>query len=124
MRQSFASEKTICQALNTDKMTAREIRALVKGTIDPSGYPAVKAWIDQCYNAPSQEEQVMCALNSLLEGFGVEAIQGEWLDHYHQNIIASYVNTGDTYNTTIILDHRTDRYQLTSFGDFVERNNL
>jgi hypothetical protein len=33
---------------------------------------------------------------------------------------AYYVNMGDTYDTTLLLDTRKDRFLVTSWGDFVE----
>ena len=63
----------------------------------------------------------MSALNELLLTHGVEAIRtSEHIDRYHFDIRASYLNTGDTYSTTILLDHRDNRWLLTSGGDFVE----
>ena len=59
--------------------------------------------------------------NRLLECFGVEAITGEWQNGYWCNILAVYVNTGDTYATTIMY-HREKGYMVTSWGDYVERN--
>lgn len=34
----------------------------------------------------------------------------------------SYLNMGDTYDTTILFDSRTEQFRLGSWGDFVERN--
>ena len=63
----------------------------------------------------------MSALNELLLTHGVEAIRtSEHIDRYHFDIRASYLNAGDTYNTTILLDHRDEKWLLTSWGDFVE----
>jgi hypothetical protein len=63
----------------------------------------------------------MSALNELLGTHGVEAVRtSEFIDRYHLDIRASYLNTGDTYATTILLDHRDEKWRLTSWGDFVE----
>lgn len=63
----------------------------------------------------------MAALDELLETCGVEPIRtSEYIDPYYGEIRASYLNTGDTYCSTILLDHKKDRFYLTSFGDFVE----
>lgn len=101
---------------------ARQLRGLMDGTIDPKQYVSVQRWIAQCYNEPSHDELVMCAIDEVLGGFGVEAIRGRYVDRYHHDIQAAYVNMGDTYNTTILLDHETDSYRLTSWGDWVEAN--
>lgn len=85
-------------------------------------YPSTARWINQCFNVPGQDEIIMSMLDELLEGHGVEVIcvGGEWVDSYHHDIVASYVNMGDTYDTTVVLDHRSGRYLVTSWGDFVE----
>ena len=63
----------------------------------------------------------MSALNELLLTHGVEAIRtSEHIGRYHFDIRASYLNAGDTCNTTILLDHRDEKWLLTSWGDFVE----
>jgi hypothetical protein len=118
--QRFASCKTLMAHLGIDKGTATEIRGLVKGQIDPAGYPSVHYWMKQCYHTPSHSAQVLEALNGLLGGFGVEVIRGEEVN----DILADYINMGDTYISTILLDHQESRYLLTSCGDFVETNNL
>jgi len=69
-----------------------------------------------------EDEESMELANRLLEGFGVEAVTGEhWVDSYYGNIVAEYVNTGDTYNATILHDTVKDEFWLTTFGDFVEK---
>lgn len=106
-----------------DQETARQLRGLMTGTIDPETFASVQAWRDQCYSwPPSDYEMVMCAVDQLLGGSGVEVIRGRYVDHYSQDIQASYVNMGDTYDLTVLYDHETERYVLTSCGDWVERN--
>jgi len=70
---------------------------------------------------PSAVDRVLDAANAALGGYGVEAIEGEWHDRYYQNIVALYVNMGDTYNTTILFDAVKGRFHVTSWGDWVER---
>lgn len=61
------------------------------------------------------------ALDELLSTFGVEPIRtSEHIDRYWFDCRACYLNTGDTYNTTILFDTKKDRFYLTSWGDFVE----
>jgi hypothetical protein len=33
----------------------------------------------------------------------------------------SYVNMGDTYDTTLLYDHKTGRFSVGSWGDIVEK---
>ena len=101
---------------------ADEIIELINGDRDPEIYESVMSWVNQCYHKPSHNEMVMCALNEILEGYGVEAIRDEdaWIDNFHMDIVAVYVNMGDTYTTTILLDHEENEYIVTSYGDWVE----
>ena len=61
-------------------------------------------------------------LNRKIGGYGVEAIEGNWHDRYYQNIVALYVNMGDTYVATVLYNTVTDTFSVTSMGDFVEAN--
>jgi len=65
-------------------------------------------------------DNAMDELNELLGGYGVEAIQDEhaWIGHYYMNIIALYVNMGDTYDTTVVYDTDIEEAQIGSWGDF------
>jgi hypothetical protein len=62
----------------------------------------------------------MAAINEILQGFGVEALMGKYVDHYHGNIQATYVNLDDTYIPTILYDHIKEKFMCISWGDFVE----
>lgn len=58
-----------------------------------------------------------------LEGHGVEAIRGDYhVDNYYYDIVALYVNMGDTYNGTILYETDTGRFLVTTMGDWVEQN--
>ena len=105
-----------------DEETAMKIRLLIAGTDSPLTYPSVEAWLRQCYHRPPEREQMALALNEILGGSGVEAIRGRYVDSYHLDIQAVYINLGDTYAATLLLDHETDRWIVTSWGDWVEKN--
>ena len=66
------------------------------------------------------------AIDKLLGNYGVEAITGNWQNGYWCNIVAAYSNAGDTYALTVM--HVRGGWQdegkfiISSFGDFVERN--
>ena len=79
-------------------------------------------WIKQCFNRPSDQELEMNALNELIEGFGVEPIRLEnaYVNRYWDDCIATYINMGDTYITTIVYDTMNQSYELMSWGDFYE----
>lgn len=89
--------------------------------------------VDECRKALRKTRDVswrlrMEEINKILGGFGVEAIRGEWKNGYWCDIVATYVNRGDTYSTTVLhvrgesqFDDR-GRFIVSSWGDFVERN--
>lgn len=90
-------------------------------------HPAVVAWAEQCYHDPRESEGGraecrMVAINAILDGYGVEALEGAYVDRYHHNIQATYVNFGDTYDTTILFDNVRQVYRVTSWGDFVQQH--
>lgn len=70
--------------------------------------------------SPRAADAVLDDANRLLEGHGIEAINGKWHDHYYQDIVALYVNMGDTYNGTILYDAVKRKFYVTTWGDFVE----
>lgn len=105
-----------------DEETAGLIVALIDGStkVDTEGddrFPKTSAWIRQCYNMPYNTGLIMSAINELTGGFGVEALR-------HPNdsdeLIAEYVNQGDTYSATVVRDMETGQYILTSWGDWLE----
>jgi hypothetical protein len=64
----------------------------------------------------------MNILNTLTQGYGVEAIviNGKWIDKYWMDNCGLYVNQGDTYSRTIVFDTANGNYICTSWGDFFE----
>lgn len=142
MSQRFMSTKRLIEVFGCDWDTATHIRHIVKNTLvltrDFSGpycdtFESVQKWVRQCYNEPSLEERQMCALNEVLDGYGVEGLRaGEderyrgndmWVDdHFWQGVRLEYVNMGDTYTPTIGYDIAKDRFVVTSWGDWYEAN--
>lgn len=66
-------------------------------------------------------------INEMLGTHGVESIRGEWQNGYWCDIVATYCNAGDTYDITVMEVRGESRYQnsrflVTSYGDWVERN--
>lgn len=58
--------------------------------------------------------------NELLGGNGIEYIESQQDTMRHREGL-SYVNMGDTYDTTLIYDHKTGRFYVGAWGDWVER---
>jgi len=66
-------------------------------------------------------EAVLEEVNKLIDGHGVEALRDENAqDSYYGDTIATYVNMGDTYETTLLYDVREHTFHVTSWGDWYE----
>jgi hypothetical protein len=82
-----------------------------------------RAWkhLDTCYHAPKTSELVMMGLDELIDGFGVDLLTEEGEPSPLPSEIpklAEYINTGDTYNPTII--YYKGKFSLGTMGDWVE----
>jgi len=83
-----------------------------------------KAIIAICKSAHGYEEidNALEAVNSLINGNGVESLySNEWIPHY-LDIGLLYVNMGDTYEITVIFDTVNKEFLCTSWGDMVEND--
>jgi hypothetical protein len=89
------------------------------------GGPAVKTLVDglRISKADAQKlkdmmdtgaPRILQTADKMMNGNGVERISG-------MGGGLMYVNMGDTYDTTIIYDYKTDRFVVSSWGDIVER---
>lgn len=108
----------VANHLSIDHDTAAKVIAIVREQAKPDEVPATAAWIQQCFHRPSESELKMHALNSILGLFGSEPI---WGGGSITRPAAEYLNTGDTYGATIVLDYVAGRFRLSTMGDFVER---
>lgn len=118
--------QSIAEAFDVSLFDANLALLLIHYRVNPElhfrRFPQTCRWFNSCYNPPRNNELILEALNELLGGCGVEGIEHEdiYVDRYHGNFVASYINTGDTYSPTILLDHVKNRWRLTSWGDFYE----
>lgn len=67
----------------------------------------------------------METINTLIGGYGVEGIRGEWQNGYWGDVVATYVNMGDTYDNTVMMV-RGDSFSpakifVSTYGDWVEK---
>jgi hypothetical protein len=122
---TYPSVKTIKSIEWLDKVgdptaIAKQVRGLMDGSIDPMTVEATEQWVNQCHNMPSKIELKMSAINAVLECHGTEAlfnVNGDvWPDF-------EYCNTGDTYVSTVGYDYKKGKFVITSYGDWVERND-
>jgi hypothetical protein len=81
-------------------------------------YDEANRRLRECYNHPGLTDLKMNVLNSLIEGYGVEAIIHP--DDYSGSNAVEYVNMGDTYTSTICHDNSTGEFTINCWGDFVE----
>ena len=80
-------------------------------------HPAGAARIAECYRAPTTRDLRMTVLNSLDTGlYGVEGFDVSRRDGTQATVW--YLNTGDTYTTTIV--YWAGAYRVESWGDRVE----
>lgn len=63
-------------------------------------------------------ERAMREADEILGGFGVEAVFEE--GEYGGDPAMTYINTGDTYNATIVYDVDEDELYVSTWGDWVE----
>jgi len=114
-------EEQLLDIKGVEPWHAYVLACLIENVLEPDEFPSAKAWIKQCYNKPWTEELVMCAANEIIGGHGVESIgiNGEW--DYGK---ASFVNLGDTYDTTLLYDHEEEEYMVCSWGSWVEEKEV
>lgn len=113
--------KRLVRDLDIDVEQATAVRGLIKGDIDPETITSVADWLAQCYNRPSDDELILCAIDSVLGTFGTEAI---W-DDDEMTPAYAYCNTGDGYNLTIMWKREewgTGRFIVAAWADIAERN--
>lgn len=118
------SVKRIAQELRIEESNARIIRAIVRGDMDRAAIleavPAAGQRERECYNTPPLDDLKMYAINSLMDGHGVESIEkpdSSGCGRYDDYI--DYINTGDTYSTTVLRDG--SKWWIGCMGDTVER---
>ena len=115
----------LVSTLNIDVSTAKTVKGLIEGLIDPESFESVERWVSQCYNKPNDVELRLTAINEVLECYGVEAITSEdWTDSYHCNIRASYCNSGDSYVPTVIRCHKDKKFIVGCIADYIEKAGL
>lgn len=91
-----------------DPEAAEKAAGLLNGDIDPDSILEATLLLDH-------DELILEALNVILECHGVEGLTPDGC----MAPIGAYVNTGDTYATTVILDE-DGAFHVTSWGDFLE----
>jgi len=70
------------------------------------------------YHSCPKHIDILSHVSLILECYGVECIENP--DNCNSPSY-SYVNTGDTYTRTLLYNHKTGRYLISSWGDIVEQ---
>ena len=118
---SLPSVKSIEQAFPGKGKVMRKLLESKQAVLD---HQAAKELERKCYNAPGLAYMRMTALNMEAETYGVEAVwkAGEGPGDCTSHPAFEYLNTGETYNLTLIR-WSDGRYRIASWGDIVERGN-
>lgn len=67
-------------------------------------------------------DAVLKEVDRLVDGNGVEPIRDENVnDRYYGDVVALYVNMGDTYESTLLYDTQNHEFHVTSWGDWYEK---
>lgn len=114
------SMKTLTTGLGIDGPTARIVREILQGKLDPCEVsPAADRYRLSCFNPPDRYMLKLCAINEVLGLHGVEYVPK---GSNQRSPGFEYLNTGDSYAATLI---RIDGggYRVCSWGDLVERGN-
>ena len=97
----------------------RALRRLLDSDRAVREHPAAIARRRECLHPPSLLDQRLHALNAEAETHGVEYIAHRD-DSLRETLGLEYLNTGDSYASTIIFDHARRSWRVTSWGDVVE----
>lgn len=108
--------------LNASAEQLEAVNSILNGCTNPLSYKSVQLWGAQFINMPSVDELKLCAINEILEGYGIESVRTtKWKNGHWQDILCTYVNMGDAYIPTII-NHRKHGFMVSSIGDIIEKN--
>jgi hypothetical protein len=89
------------------------------GSIDPETSPVVQDLVRRCCHEPTFAHKAMAAIDEALGTFGVEAARSlKFLDSYRGDVLATYCNTGGTYDMTVFFCNRRHIFMITSLGNY------
>lgn len=92
------SLKTIQKNLEyLDEEQCKKVRAILEGKIPLDSFKSVQELNAECYHRPDPYYQKLTALNEVMEGHGIEVIFNA-----KNEVMAEYINVGDTYIATVM----------------------
>lgn len=140
------SVKKLVEAFNSnravvDAKAARLIRKVIHAADDryeledlitapDSPFPVTRKWAHDCYSNPFtsqgwRETMMMSALSEIVGGFGEESLHGKGQDKYGTAWPRyRYVNVGESYAATLILNADTGSVTIGCWADLAERGLL
>jgi hypothetical protein len=74
------------------------------------------------YNPASRIENILQHVNDLIGFYGLEAYDPEDSNPSHPKY--SFINSGDSYNLTLIYNHESSRFMFTDIGSIIESESL
>jgi hypothetical protein len=119
------SVKRLVDALKITPEKAMIARGLIQGIVrtkDEKLFPKSNKLFNRCHHPMWRLDRILECLNELLEMHGVEYVSNGEQQMDGSHIVAEYLNSGDTYSMTLLFNHRSGAFSLTTLGDFVERN--
>ena len=114
------SLKTLCETFQIDGPTARLVREVLQGALDPCEVSQQAKALEQASYHPQKDYVLKLeAVNELVGGHGVEYVpQGT----NAKSPAFYYLNMGDTYTPTLVRTG-SKRYRVACWGDLVERGS-
>jgi hypothetical protein len=124
------SIKTLCASFPITKDDAKLIRTLYTVSVFPlkleniimeGDFPTTQAWARSCYNNPFgsqhwRDTMALSAISEIIGGYGIESLHHKSQTDMEQPRY-QYVNKGDTYAKTLIVDCDKDRLFVGCWGD-------
>ncbi len=115
------STKSLIDKLGMKPDDAALLKALMDGKKNSEKIADDMGLLKGYHNIPPRVDRIMLIANKLLDGFGVEYIPDRE-DSYTEAYGLDYINFGDTYSTTLLLDLTKGKFFIGSWGDEVERH--
>lgn len=125
---------------DVDNKKARLIREVIHAASDryaledlvmaqDSPFPVTRKWAHGSFSNPFtsqgwRETMMMSALSELIGGFGEESSHGKGQDRHTAWPRYRYVNVGESYAATLILNADTGIVKIGCWGDLAERGLL
>lgn len=117
------TKENILEINGVSEDTAEMIVKLLNGSVEPEEVSKKCArFVSAAFFEPRKMEKIMVAVDELLGMCGEEVIEdgNEYSDFgVHMCPRFSYCNTGDSYATTFVRDHKNREYRIMSYEDMV-----